>query len=110
MIDETIQRIEARLRSSEAMPDATRAELLGLLATLKREVAQLPAARAAQAESIARAAELSTEQAVASERNEEQYRGALDELAGSVREFEDTHPRLVQVVNNLANALAGLGI
>jgi hypothetical protein len=110
MIDDTIQRIEARLRSSDAMPDTMRGELLALLATLKSEVAQLPAASARQAESIARAADISTEQAVAPERDEESYRGALDDLAGSVREFEDSHPRLVQVVNNLANTLAGLGI
>lgn len=110
MIDDTIRRIEARLQSSEAMPEATRAELLNLLATLKDEVAQLPAQNAAAVQSIVRAAEVSTEQAVAPARDEERYRGALDELADSVRDFEDSHPRLVQVVNNLANTLAGLGI
>ena len=110
MIDDTIQRIEARLRSSDAMPEATRAELLNLLATLKHEVAHLPATHAEQAQTIARAADLSTEQALAPERDEERYRGALDDLAGSVHEFEDSHPRLVQVVNNIANTLAGLGI
>ena len=110
MIDDTIQRIEARLNSAGALPESTRAELINLLATLKREVALLPAANAEQAQTIARAAESSTEQAVASERDEEAYRGALDELAGSVREFEDSHPRLVQAVNNIANTLSGLGI
>lgn len=110
MIDDTIQRIEARLRSSESMPESTRGELLELLGTLKREVAQLPPSSAAQAETIARAAEMSTEQAVAPERDEHRYRGALDDLTGSVRDFEDSHPQLVQVVNNIANTLAGLGI
>lgn len=110
MIDDTIQRIEARLKSSEAMPDSTRAELLQLLSTLKAEVAQLPSSQADRAESIARAAEASTAQAVAPDRDEVTYRGALDELTGSVQEFEASHPRLVQVVNNLANTLAGMGI
>jgi hypothetical protein len=81
-----------------------------MLATLKSEVAQLPPGRSVQAENIARAADLSTEQAVMSERDEDSYRGAIDDLAGSVREFEDTHPKLVQAVNNIANTLSGLGI
>jgi len=110
MIDDTIQRIEGRLRSAENMSEATRAELLKLLATLKSEVAHLPESKAAQAENIARAADVSTEQAVLARRDETSYRGTLDELADSVREFEDTHPKLVQIVNSLANALAGLGI
>jgi hypothetical protein len=110
MIDETIQRIEARLRSAETMPDSTRAELLHLLATLKAEVMQLPPGKSAQAENIARAADVSTEQAVLQDRDAESYRGTIDDLAGSVREFEDSHPRLVQIVNNIANALSGLGI
>jgi hypothetical protein len=110
MIDDTIQRIEARLRSSEAMPETTRAELLTLLETLKNEVAQLPPSCVAQAETIARATEVSTEQAVAPERDEQRHRRALDELTDSVRDFEDSHPQLVQVVNNIANTLAGMGI
>jgi len=110
MIDDTIQRIEARLRSAETMPESTRAELLGMLATLKVEVGQLPPGRSVQAENIARAADLSTQQAVMADRDEDSYRGTIDDLAGSVREFEDTHPKLVQAVNNIANALSGLGI
>lgn len=110
MIDETIQRIEARLRSAEAMPEPTRAELLSLLKTLKSEVSRLPAGNAEQAQNIARAADVSTEQAVAADRDPASYRGAIDDLAGSVREFEGSHPRLVQIVNNIANTLSGLGI
>ena len=109
MIDDTIQRIEARLRS-ESLPENTRAELLTLLDTLKSEVGQLPPSSAAQAQTIARAAEVSAEQAMASERDDRRYRGALDDLTDSVRDFEDSHPQLVQVVNNIANTLAGLGI
>lgn len=110
MIDETIQRIEARLRSTEAMPESTRAELLSLVQTLRSEVRQLPAAESARAQQIARAAEVTTERATAPERDEAAYRGAMDDLSDSVREFEGTHPRLVQIVNNFANTLAGLGI
>jgi len=110
MIDETIQRIEARLRSAEAMPESTREELLHLLATLKSEVARLPPGKAEQARNIALAADRSTEQALDADRDPEAYRGTLDNFSGSVREFEESHPKLVQIVNNIANTLAGLGI
>lgn len=110
MIDDTIQRIEARLAGSEAIPAQTRAELLNLLATLKAEVNQLPAAKSEQAKTIARYADLSTSQAVDAGRDPEQFKGTLDQLAESVHEFEDTHPKLVQAVNNIAHALSGLGI
>ena len=110
MYEDTIQRIEARLRSSENIPDTTRAELLNLVATLRAEVSQLPPAQSEQAHNIARAAEASTSEALSSNRNPDTQRGTLDELAESVREFEGTHPRLVQIVNNFANTLSGLGI
>jgi hypothetical protein len=110
MIDETIQRIEARLRSAETMPDSTRMELLTLLQTLRAEVSQLPPGKAAEAQSIALAADRSTEQALAPDRDPDVYRGTLDTFSGSVREFEESHPKLVQIVNNIANTLAGLGI
>ena len=110
MIDDTIRRIEARLQGAESMPEQTRAELIHLLAQLKAEVSQLPPTKSAQAMNIARYADLSTEEAVAAERNPERLRGTLDGLADSVREFEDSHPRLVQAANNIANALSGLGI
>lgn len=110
MIDDTIQRIEARLRSAENMPEATRADLLNLLATLRQEVTGLPPSKTRQAENIARAADISTAQAVAETRNDESYQGSVNDLANSVREFEGSHPRLVQIVNNIANVLAGLGI
>jgi hypothetical protein len=34
----------------------------------------------------------------------------VDFLRGSVEEFEASHPKVVQLVNHLANTLAGLGI
>ena len=110
MIEDTIQRIEARLRGSDNLPEATRAELLTLLGTLKSELATLPASKAEEAEAIVRQADLSTERAIAPKRDAESMQGTLDQLAGSVHEFEDTHPKLVEIVNNMANTLAGLGI
>jgi hypothetical protein len=111
MIDDTIARIEARLRTSEPMLDSTRAELMQLLASLREEIRQLPAAAAPQAERIVRAAETSAEAATAYAEGGVPYPAKpTSDLVESVREFEGSHPQLVQVVNNLANTLAGLGI
>lgn len=111
MIEETIARIEARLRSAAPMLDGTRAELLRLLDTLRAEVRQLPPAATPQAEKMASAVEASTEAAVTYAEGGVQYdEKPFHELAESVREFEGSHPRLVQTVNHLANTLAGLGI
>ncbi len=110
MIDDTIQRIEARLRNAGTLPDATRAELLQLLATLRSEAAQLAPAHTDQAQAIARAADVSTAETLASQRDPVSHRLALEDLTASVHQFEDSHPKLVQVVNNIANTLSGLGI
>lgn len=110
MIDETIQRIEARLRNAEHLPEQTRTDLLTLVATLRAEVAQLPSGKADAAEKIARYTDRSMAEAVSTSPDAEQFQGTIGDLAASVREFEGTHPRLVQIVNNIANTLSGLGI
>ena len=108
MIHDTIQRLEARLRGSEALPETTREELLSLLATLRAEIAQLPATSATQAQTIAELTDRSAKEATG--KNPERLQGAWDELVDAARDFEESHPRLVQVVNNIANTLASLGI
>jgi hypothetical protein len=99
MIEETIQQIETRLQTATNLSPETRAELSGLLAKLRAEAAHLPPPeeRAAQAES-------------ASEVEAESMRDSGDQLRRSVEEFEESHPRLVQLANHVANTLSGLGI
>jgi hypothetical protein len=40
----------------------------------------------------------------------ESMEDTVEQLRRSVEEFEESHPRLVQLANHLANTLAGLGI
>jgi hypothetical protein len=98
MIEETIRQIEARLNASPNLAPETRAELLGLLAKLRVEAAQLPARERAVPESSGEAAE------------PESVQEQVEQLRGSVEEFEDSHPKVIQLVNHIANTLAGLGI
>jgi len=110
MIEDTLAKIEARLRSSEAISEDKRRELEQLLATLKSEVAELSKTHAEQAESIAGFTERSTHEATRQQQNPRLLELSLEGLGSSVTEFERTHPKLVGVVNSLSQILSNLGI
>jgi uncharacterized membrane protein YccC len=97
MIEETIRQIEERLRASENLAPETRTELLSLVSKLRAEASQLPRGKTLP-EPDGEAGEIKSIQ------------DDVEHLRSSVEEFEDSHPKLVQLVNHLANTLAGLGI
>jgi hypothetical protein len=110
MIEETIGQIEARIQGSGAIKEERREELLGLLVTLKSEVAKLSETHGEQAQSIAGFTQLSAHEATRAEQNPELLKLSLDGLGSSVRGFEESHPQLVRIVNAISNTLANLGI
>ena len=110
MIQDTISKIEERLRGAESVNDQNRAELLKLLATLKAEVSDLSETDAEQAQSIAGFTAVSTHEAIREERNPELVEISLKGLSSSVQGFEESHPKLVQAVNSICTTLANLGI
>jgi queuine/archaeosine tRNA-ribosyltransferase len=110
MIEDTIGKIEARIEGAEAIKEERRRELLQLLGTLKSEVAELSKTHGEQAQSIAGFTQVSTHEATRVEQNPELLKLSLDGLGSSVRELEESHPRLVQVVNAISSTLANLGI
>ena len=110
MIEDTIGKIEARIKGAEAIKEERRRELLQLLATLKSEVADLSKTNGEQAQSIAGFAELSAHEATRREQNPQLLELSLQGLRSSVNEVEESHPRLVQVVNTISQTLSNLGI
>lgn len=110
MIDNTLGKIEDRIRGAEAIKDERRQELLQLLGTLKSEVAELSKTHEEQARSIAAFTEVSTHEATRSTQNPQLLKLSLDGLGSSVSEFEKSHPRLVHIVNSISHALSNLGI
>ena len=110
MIEDTISKIEARLKSTETIKQDKRRELEQLLATLKSEVAELSKTHAEQAQSIAGFTEVSAYEATREQQNPKLLNLSLDGLSSSVAEFENSHPKLVQIVNSISNALSNLGI
>ncbi len=110
MIEDTISKIEEQIQSSEAIKDERRRELLQLLGTLKSEVANLSKTNSDQARSIAGFAQVSTHEATRLEQNPDLLNLSLQGLKSSVQELEETHPRLVQIVNAISSTLSNLGI
>ena len=110
MIEDTIGKIEARIEGAEAIKEERRRELLQLLGTLKSEVAELSKTHDEEAQSIAGFTQVSAHEATRAEQNPELLKLSLDGLGSSVRGFEESHPRLVQIVNTISNTLANLGI
>ena len=110
MIEDTIGKIEARIQGADSIKEERRQELLELLATLKSEVSRLPAKHDEQAQSIARFAEISTHEATRSQQNPDLLNLSLKGLNSSVEGFEQSHPRLVQIVNTISHTLSNLGI
>ena len=110
MIRETISKIEEQLRSAPSVNDQNRTELLNLLATLKAEVSELSETDADKAQSIAGFTAVSTHEAIRDQKNPELADLSLKGLSSSVQGFEESHPKLVQVVNSICTTLSNLGI
>ena len=110
MIEDTIHKIEARIQAADSVKEERRRELLELLGTLKAEVAALSRTHSEQAESIAGFTEVSAREATRSEQNPHLLDLSLQGLSSSVEGIEESHPRLVQIVNAISNTLSNLGI
>ena len=110
MLHDTISKIEARLKNSGTIRDEQRAELLGLLATLKGEINSLSDTHGERAQSIAGFTQVSTHEATREEKNPELLKLSVQGLASSVAGFEKSHPDLVALVNRIATTLSNMGI
>jgi uncharacterized protein YoxC len=86
MIENTIGEIEAKIRGEDSISDDRKRELLQLLAKLKTEIAN------------------------GQNQNLQPLKHSVEELRSSVEGFEQSHPKLVQIVNSISNTLSNLGI
>ena len=109
-MQDTISKIEARVREAGALREETRAELLDLLGQLKTQIEALSATNEQQAQSIAGFTEVSAHEATRDPRNPKSLRHSVDGLRSSVEELELSHPKLAAVVDRLAKMLADMGI
>lgn len=91
MIEKIISDIEAKIRS-ETMSDSAKSELLQSLAKLKDEMAELEKTSDVTQEKL------------------KSLKNPIEELRSSVEGFEQSHPKLVETVNNISSTLSNLGI
>lgn len=110
MIQKTIAELEERIGQAEAVKPESKAELLQLLANLRTEIAALPESHSEHARSIADFTTVSAHEAIRAQRNPQLMQLSRQGLSSSVAEFQETHPKLVQVVNRICETLANLGI
>ncbi|MBU6398771.1 MAG: DUF4404 family protein [Verrucomicrobia bacterium] len=110
MAHETLEQIETRIRQAGGLAPDRKAELLRLLSRLRAEIEPLSRTDADQARSIAAFTEISTHEATRVEQRPRQLSLSLAGLASSVEGFEQSHPRLVQVVNTISTMLANSGV
>lgn len=110
MVQNTIEKIEEKIRKNNSVADKNKIELLNLLKTLKLEMTKLSEEHTEHAESITRFVERSTHEVMRRERNPTLLKLAVDGLSASVKDFEVSHPQLVENVNYIANTLANMGI
>jgi hypothetical protein len=110
MIEETLTKIEARLRKGGTLAEEQRTELLGLLSTLKTEIGELSKTHSERAQSITAFTEVSTHEATRQERDPQLLRLSLEGLSASVQGFETSHPKLVEIVNSISLMLSNSGV
>ncbi|OPY18952.1 DUF4404 family protein [Syntrophus aciditrophicus] len=110
MIQNTLEKIEERLKKTESMSDENKSELLDLISTLRIEIANLSKTHNEQAESITGFTEVSTREAIRQEKNPELVKLSIAGLEKSVEGFETSHPTLVGIVNRICTMLSNLGI
>jgi len=100
MVEDRIRNIENRVKSSANLPEAAKSELLELLDSMRAELQGVKKEHLERAEGSAGAART----------HGESLDDALGGLGETVTELEAMHPRLAELANRLAVALANMGI
>lgn len=106
----TLENIEEKIRTYGVLSEEKKSELLGLIGKLKSEISELSDSKAENAESIVGFMERSAHEATRKNQNQNLLNLSIEGLSASVKEFEVSHPKLVEKVNNIATMLANMGI
>ena len=110
MLKHTLEKIENKIKSSPNIPDANKLEYLDLLNALNGEINELNKSQKEKAESIKGFTKVSAHEITRDEIDPSLIKISIDGLTSSVKEFEASHPRLVQTVNAICDFLAKIGI
>ncbi len=104
MIHDTLTKLETKLAAAQQLDESTRGEVERLMKTLHAEIDVLARTHTTGAGQI-------TEKVVRVEAAEaHELQEALQSLSVEVTGFEQSHPKLTQLVNRISTTLANLGI
>lgn len=109
MIYETIKRIENEIETNVS-DEKEKMELLNLVDNLKLEIESLKDTHQDNVRSITKFTESGVFEGTREERDEELFQHAIEGMKLSVREFEVSHPRLINTINAIGNTLNNIGI
>ena len=104
----TLQEIREKLASADTLSNEKKSELLGLLDELNAEMESMESSE--HAEKIAGHVKRSTDEVTKTEQDPDLIEKTIGELKDSVTEFEVSHPKLFEKVNNISAMLASMGI
>ncbi|MCX5785504.1 MAG: DUF4404 family protein [Elusimicrobia bacterium] len=110
MIKETLSKVEAAIAKIQAVDGKEKARLVSLLNQLKAELAALPESRMDDARSVAHFTETAAHEVTRVNRSAELKDLSISGMGLSVKSFEVSHPRLVEITNELCMMLARMGI
>jgi ABC-type Zn uptake system ZnuABC Zn-binding protein ZnuA len=110
MINDTMEKIEQKIRKSVHITDENKAEYLSMLETLRSEVDALAKTQKEQAETISNFAGATAHEAMRNETRKDLLDISIDGLKTSVEGFEVSNPGLVSIVNSFCSLLANIGI
>lgn len=110
MTEERIRRIEARIEKATHLPAAEREELLKLVSTLRDEVGTLAKSHQDDARSVTHFLDASTHEVSRTQRRPKLLETALHGLTASIEDFEGSHPKLVETVQQVAVVLTNMGL
>ena len=108
MLKASLRSVEEKIAGIDGIPSSSRDELVELLRRLEAEADAFGRDNAAPAESVAGFLRVSSHEATRRDRNARLLDLALEGLAASVREFEASHPRLVETVNAICEWFGAL--
>ena len=104
----TLQEIKDKLALENAINEDKKRELLALLEELEGEMGN--AGSGDQMNNISSQVKRSTEEVIKEEKDPDLIEKVLGDLKDSVTEFEVSHPKLFEKVNNISAMLASMGI
>ena len=110
IMEKTLLEVKRKIEEADSIQAEKKKELLELLSVLQLEIETLAKTDQDHAESIVSFTQASAHESTRKEKREDLYQLSLQGLAGTIRGFESSNPRLVEIVNSICTALSNLGI